>query len=513
MNSDASFGQIVRERRGDLGLTQSELAHRAGCAPVTIRKIEGDALRPSVQLAELLALALKVPEEEQLAFVRLARQEKAPSPIPKPTPAPGEIGLEDLSGRAIKGFELAERIGSGGFGVVYRARQSSVQRDVAVKIILPHYANLPEFIRRFEAEAHLVARLEHPHVVPLYDYWREPDAAYLIMRLLRGGSLDTLLLQGSLPLKTIRQIVQQVGQALASAHAHGVIHRDIKPANVLLDEDQNAYLADFGIAKDLERAIDSNLTHDGTMIGSPAYISPEQILAEPVRPSSDMYCFGLLLFEMLTGRPAFNGPTPVAYLQQHLNEPLPLLLEIRPDLPPALDDVIQRAAAKKPADRFPDMGTLLDQLEVVLVESALDVERPVVATAVPTLPPQEIAALGNPYRGLRAFTEADAANFFGREVLVQELLSLLSDGSDLERFAAVIGPSGSGKSSVVKAGLLPALRRGGLPGSDNWFIVDLTPGSHPWEEVEAALLRVAVNPPDSLLAQLQADNRGLLRAV
>ena len=199
-----------------MGLTQSELARRASCAPITIRKIEGDGLRPSVQLAELLALALHIPEEDHLAFVRLARQEKTPSPIPSPTPTPDEIGLDDLSGRAVKGFQLAERIGSGGYGVVYRAVQPSVQRDVAVKIILPRFANHPTFIRRFEAEAHLVARLEHPHIVPLYDYWREPDAAYLIMRLLRG-SLDTLLRQGPLPLAVFRRAARQVGQALATA--------------------------------------------------------------------------------------------------------------------------------------------------------------------------------------------------------------------------------------------------------------------------------------------------------
>ncbi|MCB0036806.1 MAG: protein kinase, partial [Anaerolineales bacterium] len=189
MPQAATFGQIVRDHRDVLGLTQAELARRAGCAPITIRKIESDDLRPSVQLAELLALVLKIPEDEQLAFVRLARQQADLPPIPTPSPTASEIGLDDLSGRAVKGFQLGERIGSGGFGIVYQALQPSVQREVAVKIILPRYANHPDFIRRFEAEAHLVARLEHPHIVPLYDYWREPDAAYLIMRLLRGGSL------------------------------------------------------------------------------------------------------------------------------------------------------------------------------------------------------------------------------------------------------------------------------------------------------------------------------------
>lgn len=514
MNTSLSFGQIVRERRGALGLTQAELARRAGCAPVTVRKIEADALRPSVQLAELLALALDVPEAEQLAFVRLARDEKPLSPLPKPTPSPGEIGMADLSGRAVKGFELAERIGSGGFGVVYRAVQPSVNRDVAVKIILPRFANHPTFIRRFEAEAHLVARLEHPHIVPLYDYWRQPGAAYLIMRLLRGGSLVDRLADGPLSLVDAWRVIQQVGQALAAAHARSVVHQDIKPANVLLDEIGNGYLADFGIAKNLTFAEGGNLAETGNLISSPAYIAPEQIRDEPLRPSADIYSFGLLLFEMFTGHAAFQEPTLVSLLQQHLNAPLPRLRDTAPGLPVALDDVLQRATAKDPTLRFAEMGTLLAAIERILLPvisegGTLDVGE----TAVPALSTQEIAALENPYRGLRAFTESDVDNFFGRETLVQELLGLLSDGSDLERFVAVVGPSGSGKSSVVKAGLLPALRRGGLPGSDSWFIVDLTPGSHPWEEVESALLRVAVNPPELLLAQLQEDNRGLLRAV
>jgi serine/threonine protein kinase/DNA-binding XRE family transcriptional regulator len=512
MKQTPTFGEILRERRSLLGLTQAELARRAGCAPITVRKMEGDGLRPSVQLAELLALALQIPEGEQANFVRLARQEKPITPIPRPTPSAAEIGLEDLTGRAVKGFQLAELIGSGGFGVVYRAVQPSVQRDVAVKIILPRFANHPTFIRRFEAEAHLVARLEHPHIVPLYDYWREPNAAYLIMRLLRGGGLNTVLAQGPLPLDIVRRIGQQVGQALAAAHAQGVLHQDIKPANILLDDLQNGYLADFGIAKNLTFAEGSSLTEQNTLVSSPAYISPEQIRDEPVRPSSDIYCFGLLLYEMLTGQAAFRGPTPVSLLQQHLNQPLPLLHDTFPDLPAGLDDVLQRATAKQPQDRFTDMNTLLLALEAALQPTISlhppDGER---QSAVPYLTPQQLAALENPYCGLRAFTESDAANFFGRETLVQELLSQLSDGSDLERFLVVIGPSGSGKSSLVKAGLLPALRRGGLPGSENWFIVDLTPGSQPWAEVADALQRVAVNPTPDLLVQLQKDNRGLLR--
>ena len=252
MSSIESFGQLVKARRRELGLTQDELAHRVGCAPVTLRKIEYDDLRPSVQIAERLAMALNIPLEERAAFVRLARTERAPEPL-TPTPAPKleEIGAEDLTGRSVRGYALAERIGAGGMGAVYRAMQPVVEREVAIKIILPEYANQPDFIRRFEAEAQIVARLEHPHIVPLYDYWREPNVAFLVMRLLRGGSLRQLLEKGAVPLDVVTRLLEQIGSALGVAHRAGVVHRDLKPANVMLDEDTNAYLADFGIAKNL----------------------------------------------------------------------------------------------------------------------------------------------------------------------------------------------------------------------------------------------------------------------
>jgi WD40 repeat protein/transcriptional regulator with XRE-family HTH domain len=514
MNQDISFGQIVRERRRALDLTQAELARRVGCATVTIRKIEYDSLRPSQQIAELLAKSLAIPLEERAAFVRLARtvlrDTPEPSPLPTPPPTPDEIGGQDLSGRAIRGYALGERIGAGGFGAVYRAVQPLVEREVAVKIILPQYADHPEFIRRFEAEAQVVARLEHPHIVPLYDYWREPGVAYLVMRLLRGGSLQALLKDGPLALDRVTSLLEQIGAALHAAHRIGVIHRDLKPANVLLDEDGNGYLADFGIAKNLNV---EDQTQMGAVIGSPAYLSPEQILSEPIKPQADVYSLGVMLYELLTGQKPFKGPTPIDLIQQHLDQSLPPLATQYPGLSPALDAVIERATAKKPMDRYPDVPSLLADYRTAVTPATE-------AAQIPYAVAISDEGLENPYKGLRAFGEADADDFFGRSTLTQELLGRLAEagdasvaGQDLARFLAVVGSSGSGKSSVVKAGLIPALRRGGLPSSENWFIVDLLPGAHPWEELEAALLRIAVNPPESLLAQLQANERGLLRAV
>jgi len=449
MNQNPSFGTIVKERRNGLGLTQTELARRVGCAPVTIRKIEYDALRPSVQIAEHLAMALNIPEAEHLAFVRLARREPEVSPIPTPPPEPEEIGQEDLSGRALKGFQLGERIGAGGYGAVYRAVQATVERDVAIKIILPKYANQPEFIRRFEAEAQLVAQLEHPHIVPLYDYWREPSVAYLVMRFLRGGSLDDRLKDGPLAVEMLLPVIEQICAGLHAAHRAGVIHRDIKPANILLDEDGNAYLADFGIAKNLVGANGGGHTTGEMVIGSPAYISPEQIMAEPVKPQTDIYSLGVMLYELLTGPKPFKGPTPIAYIQQHLNEQLPLLSAAnngdaakgKQAIPTPLDIVIGRATAKNPGERYPDILSLLadirramqpDSTVADVTDLRSDTTTPAHIAAMIDLPDME-----NPYKGLRAFGEADAADFFGRDTLVQELLIRLAKKATLRHLRQV----------------------------------------------------------------------------
>jgi serine/threonine protein kinase len=173
----------------------------------------------------------------------------------------------DLIGANIRGYELLERIGAGGFGAVYRAYQTTISREVAIKIILPGWANNPEFIRRFETEAQVIARLEHPHIIPLHDYWRDPSGAYLVMRYLRGGSIRDALREGPYDLESTSRLLDQVASALDLAHRNRVIHRDIKPGNILLDEDGNAYLGDFGIAKDLSGSPDPHTAPD-SVIGS-----------------------------------------------------------------------------------------------------------------------------------------------------------------------------------------------------------------------------------------------------
>ena len=192
---------------------------------------------------------------------------------------------------------------------------------------------------------------------------------------------------------------------------------------------------------------------------------------------------------------------------------MPLIAPQRPDLPATIDDIIQQATAKKAADRFDDTLQFAEALH-----QAVSGSNGRSATTLPPITAVAEADIINPNKGLHAFQEQDADHFYGRQTLIEQLLSRLTESpvSNLQsphRFLALVGPSGSGKSSVVKAGLIPALNKGALPGSDEWFIVEMTPGSYPLEELESALLRVAVNPPPSLLEPLQKDERGLLRVL
>ena len=396
----------------------------------------------------------------------------------------------------VGGYSLKEMIGSGNFGAVYRAVQTSIGREVAVKIIRDRYANDPEFIRRFEFEAQTVARLEHPHIVPLYDFWREPGSAYLVMRWLRGGSLADNL-NGGWTLERTIPFVQQIGQALHAAHQRGIIHRDIKAANILLDENGNAYLSDFGVALAIaDKHIDQTPTE---MLLSVTSVSPEQVYNHPLTELSDIYSLGVLLYKLLTGKPPFLADSPAHLAQLHAHDPLPSLLNTKPELPAGLDTVIQKATAKQPENRYATAIEMVHAFQVAATNGKTQVAMPATMRT----------DIDNPYKGLQSFAEADAELFFGREALVTQLAEQITE----HRFLALVGPSGSGKSSVVKAGLIPALRAGITPTSQDWFITHMLPGAHPFEELENALLRVAVKAPDTLLSQLTDGDRGLVRAV
>jgi DNA-binding SARP family transcriptional activator len=393
---------------------------------------------------------------------RLLADELGLDPSPELRELQGRILRQDPAlepeAQRLRGYRLLEQIGTGSFGVVHRAVQPHVGRDVAVKVISPSLANDARFVRRFEAEAQLVARLEHPRIVPLYDYWRDPDGAYLVMRLLRGGNLKRELETGPLEPERAVGLVAQVATGLAVAHRQGIVHRDVKPANVLLDEDGDAYVSDFGIATDVAT---------GLTPPSPdtiAYLSPEQVRGEPATPRTDVYSLGVVLREALAGA--------------EVSRPL--------------GEVIERATAENPAERYADAEAMAEALASLRRAEAS------VRVSIPTR---------NPYKGLRPFEEADVADFFGRDALVDRLVGRLRDG---DRFLALVGASGSGKSSAVRAGLFPALRRDAVQGSAEWFLVEMSPGSQPLEELEEALRRVAVGASPTLTAKRES---GLLLFV
>ena len=491
--------------------------------------------------------------------------------------------MNDLSGRTLKGYKLLERIGAGDYGDVYRALQPTMGREVAVKIILPAVAGRPEFIRRFEIEAQLVARLEHLHIVPLYDFWRDPTGAYLVMRWLRAGSLAQALEMGPLDLPAAGLLVDQIAAALAAAHNNRIVHRNLKPSNILLDDEDNAFLSDFGIVKDLSRPEKRTRPQDA-LLGSLDYLSPEQARGQEVTPKTDLYSLGVTLYETLTGQYPFPGPSSVERLYKHINEPLPPIETLDPDINEGINEVIQKATAKDPAKRYAHAlemaaalrtAATLDEdeggrnLEETLTQREHEIlsyivegqtNRQIARTLFIALPTVKwhignlyrkmgvrsrmqaivrtreldlipsgdeeagddittgsisvaLAAPVNPYKGLRPFQAADSRDFFGRETLVEQLLSALRQTGDMARFLAVLGPSGSGKSSLLSAGLVPAVWDGKLPGSERWFVVEMAPGARPLDELEVALTRIAADQAANLHAHLNRDGGGLLRST
>lgn len=246
-------------------------------------------------------------------------------------------------------YRVIEKIGSGGMADVYKAVDEVLGRTVAVKVLHSRYASDPTFVARFRQEAQAAANLSHPNIVNMYDWGRENDTYYIVMEYVKGTDLKTLITEkGPLDPKKAAEYAAQVCSALAVAHGYDIIHRDIKPHNIVLTPDGTVKVMDFGIA----RAGNTTLTQTGSVLGTAQYISPEQAQGRPLSPASDLYSLGATLYEMVTGRPPFEGETPVATALKQVNEePIPPR-QIRPSIPPELEAVILRAMQKDPADRY-----------------------------------------------------------------------------------------------------------------------------------------------------------------
>ena len=355
--------------------------------------------------------------------------------------------------RAVAGYELREPTISDIAGTTYRAYQPSAGREVEMTVIDPVWAGEPGFVSRFEVETQHIGRLQHPHVLPLLDHWRDPGGAYLVMMWLDGGTLSERLARGRLDLEQGRRLLTQLGSALSYAHQEGIVHGAISPGAVTLDVSGNGYVSTSRLVVRLT----------GAPLAQSRYLAPEYAAGEPLTPATDVYGMGRLAEDIIGAEGT-------------------------------LGKVIERATSDLPADRYPSIDEFLSAVGGAI---GLEVLEPAVAP------------MRNPYKGLAAFQEADTEDFFGRYEAVSELVGLLTD----RKLVAVIGPSGSGKSSLIHAGLIPAVRAGALDGASNWAVANMFPGSYPLEELESALNRVAVEDPGALIDELENDDRGLSRVI
>jgi hypothetical protein len=359
-------------------------------------------------------------------------------------------------GENVGPYRILEQLGRGGMATVFKAYHPALDRYVALKVLHPAFKEDPNFLGRFEREARLVARLEHPNIVPTYDYAEHEGHPYLVMKYIEGETLKARLRKGPLNTDDILKITHAVGEALTYAHKKGILHRDVKPSNVLLSSDGEIYLADFGLAR-LAAVTDSTLSAE-VLIGTPQYISPEQAGGnKDADERSDVYCFGVMLYELTVGRVPFNADTPYAIVFDHIYKPLPLPRTIKPAISEELEAVLLKALAKEREDRYPDVASLVkaftNALSAPAAGTVAGTTTPPAATAIPpaasTLTPQAVPPVTRvtatekkkpPRRGGRPWWVIGAWIALGLILLVGFLFMLRSIRRWSERNAAEVMP-------------------------------------------------------------------------
>ena len=257
-------------------------------------------------------------------------------------------------------YELHELVGSGGMSYVFRAHDRLLERSVAIKVLHEQYSSDEEYVERFRREARSVAQLAHPNIVTVIDRGEDEGRQYIVFEYVEGENLKGLLSQGALPVDQALRYGLQIAGALEFAHKRGLVHRDVKPQNVLLTEEGEPKVTDFGIARSIDV---QSVTQSGTVLGTSDYIAPEQARGEEVDARTDIYSLGVVIYELLTGEVPYSGDNFVAVAMQHLHDPVPSVLDRRPDVPVRLDLAVQRAMAKEPAERFDSMEELSGELE------------------------------------------------------------------------------------------------------------------------------------------------------
>jgi serine/threonine protein kinase len=280
-------------------------------------------------------------------------------------------------GANIGSYRVLEQLGQGGMATVFKAYHAALDRCVALKVLHQGFLEDKNFLARFEREAKLIARLEHVNIVPVYDFSNYEGQPYLVMKFIEGETLKARLAHGPLSARETLEIVVAVGLALSYAHRQGILHRDIKPSNIIIDKDNNIYLADFGLAR-IAEAGGSTLTGD-MILGTPQYISPEQAMGiSNLDEGTDIYSFGVMLYEMVVGRVPFDADTPFSVIQDHIYAPLPLPSVVNPQVSFELECVLLKALAKQRPDRYATVKDLVEAFREAWQGTNGTVQRPVV---------------------------------------------------------------------------------------------------------------------------------------
>ncbi len=306
---------------------------------------------------------------------------------PPASPPPRETPLVDRLRASTAGrYEIHAELGAGGMATVFRATEIALEREVAIKVMSMATASTPDAFERFRREARMAAALSHPHIVPIYAIGEDPSLAFFAMKFIEGRGLDQILrAEGAQSIQSVALTIGVVGKALNYAHERGVVHRDVKPANIMVGNDGWTFVTDFGIAK---RDDAQALTQAGTVIGTPAYMSPEQFNGQSVTGAADQYSLGVVAFEMLTGRAPFDGPSLGEVMRGHLLDPVPPIRTLRLDVPVGVAAVVTRMLEKEPAKRFATLGEAAAALEAAAsVTKGASGRRRLLAMVTPTSSP------------------------------------------------------------------------------------------------------------------------------
>ena len=284
-------------------------------------------------------------------------------------------------------YAIEEVLGRGGMSSVYRAHDRVLEREVALKVLNQALSDDPEHVERFRREARAIAQLSHPNLVTVMDRGQVEGHEFIVFELVRGQNLKELLAeQRALPVEDALGFVRQAARGLEYAHAHGVVHRDVKPQNILVDPLGTAKVTDFGIARLIEQE-DGTITQSGTIMGTSDYLSPEQATGKEVDDRSDQYSLGVLLFELLTGEVPYDGDGAVTVALKHVHDPVPSVRTRRSEVSPRVDELVRRAMAKRPEDRFPSIQDLIREIDECLAEAGVEPDDPAALTAVIPPPP------------------------------------------------------------------------------------------------------------------------------